>query len=288
MRVATFYLACVIFLLNAFAGARAEWPTFIEKTVAAGKTVTLITLRQYQSERGCTANPAGQIDGSPKPRFGSLISVDRNVVSDGPCGKMEYPVQAIGYKAGSTPGVDEFELYIFPSAFFGGSPWRIKTRITVTNGRQEVEKPVSKNDKTVKPVDAKVAEKKPDNAQAKTTAPAKQSPELPAIERNLVAAKESSVAAGYAYDLNPDCSVGGEIVMRVVGPPKSGAVRIVKEPGFSRYPKNDKRFECNSQRVDVMRIYYDAPGSEAEDAFAVDAFFSNGNVRRFNFSISVR
>jgi hypothetical protein len=288
MRIITIFLAGVFCFLNSFSDAKAEWPTYIEKTVAAGKVVSLISLRQYQAERGCTATPAGQFDGSPKPKFGSLISTDRTVLSDGPCGKMEYSVQSIGYKAGLTPGVDEFELYIFPSAFYGGSPWRIKTKITVGNGRQDSEKPVVRNEKAVKPSERVVAEKKVDAAPVQPKAPAKQSPELPAIDRSLVAAAGTSIRVGYAYDLNPDCSVAGDIVMRLVTPPKFGSVRLEKEPGFSRYAKNDRRFECNSQRVDVMRIYYDAPQAEANDAFAVDTFYANGNVRRFNISVSVK
>ena len=111
--------------------ARAEFPTFIEKTVSRNNGVVLFTLSQYQSERGCTATPAGPIDTEPKPRLGRVGSRSITTKRDGPCGVKEYTTQRIFFRAGPDAGVDEFVLYVYPTAFWGGSAWRIRVKVTV-------------------------------------------------------------------------------------------------------------------------------------------------------------
>ena len=118
--------------LLCFSGAaRAEFPTFIEKTVSRGRGVGLLAMTQYQNERGCTPTPAGPIDSEPKPRLGQVGSRSVVATRNGPCGVQEYTKQIIYYRAGATPGVDEFVLFIYPTAFWGGSAWRIRVKVTV-------------------------------------------------------------------------------------------------------------------------------------------------------------
>ncbi len=404
--------------------ARAEWPTRIDKAVAPGRSVVLMSLRQYQDARGCTPTPAGPIDGDPKPKLGVLSSTDRVVVSDGPCGRMGYPVQLIEYKAGNTSGVDEFELYIFPTAFWGGSPWRIKTKIMVGTVRQEHDpakiskqtensgkiqqnkinnepqrvkgqaaglktqqleesagdanrkytsklyglivplirvpqgakgKPlklefvvdprgrlvgsivvkssdveaidnaalvalrraapfppppsgkaiglvldysVPSNTKGVNfqhqhipPATGPIFEPPASNAKGEplsNMATRSDMPQLPIIKRNLSVIKGETVRAGYAYSLNKDCSPDGEIHMNVVTEPQAGKIRIVKENGFTSYASTDVRAACNQAPTEVVKIYYDAASIAGTDSFATEAFYANGNSRRFEFSISIR
>ena len=123
--LAFFALLCVT------SAARAEFPTFIEKTVSRNGGVGLMALMQYQSERGCTATPEGPIDTEPKPKFGTVGSRSITAKRNGPCGLQDYTTQQIFYRAGPTAGVDEFVLFIYPTAFWGGSAWRIRVKVTV-------------------------------------------------------------------------------------------------------------------------------------------------------------
>lgn len=125
----TSMICCLIFCAST-GDANAQARVY-EKTAARGKTVAILSLVQYQTARGCTAGPAGAIDTSPKPRFGTVLSKTVLVKQRGPCDVQEYPTQVIGYTAGNTSGVDEFILYVHSSAFFGGSANEFKMKVTV-------------------------------------------------------------------------------------------------------------------------------------------------------------
>jgi hypothetical protein len=260
-------------------------PQRIEKSVAPGQTITLVSLRQYQTARGCTATPEGMINGDPKPRFGTLLSSSKPIVSDGPCGKMEYPVQTISYQAGPASGVDEFDLYIFPSAFWGGSPWSIKVRIAV-GGRgasavQTQSRPVQNGLRS---------SSEPGKSSTSTASvPAKPvSAELPEVRREISVLSSETVRAGFTYHLKNDCSSDGKIILRLLRPPKTGTVRFVEEKGFPNYRKDDRRFACNTVPSDVTRIYYDAPRNTGRDAFVAEAFYANGNMRRYVIDVVIK
>lgn len=290
--------ALLIWLCAIFADAKAEFPTRIEKSVGPGQTVGLISLRQYQSERGCTPTPTGQFDGDPKPKFGTLVSSSKTVLTDGPCGKAEYPIQTIGYKAGSTSGVDEFELYIYPTAFWGGSPWRIKVRIAVGGARTS--NPVGGNVSTTPQKAGVIAPKdqqnpitqsrKDDRTTNSISSDNKTKPsssELKPVNRRISVLRGQSVIAGYTYHLNNDCSLGGAIASGIIQEPKSGMVQIKQEPGFSNYAKDDIKFECNRQKSEVTRIYYKAPEQAGKDHFTVQFFYANGNTRKYEIAVDI-
>jgi hypothetical protein len=243
-----------------------------------------LNLRQYQSERGCTATPAGDIDGSPKPKFGALVSTSRVTAGDGPCGKMEYPVQSIGYKAGTAAGIDEFELFIFPTAFWGGSPLRIKVRVVVGGGRAAVTDAVRT---PIKQEPAKQQATVQAAASTQQTSKAKGS-ELKPLKRQISVLRNQSVIAAYAYDLNNDCTPAGAIMARIIQEPKGGRLRIVQEPGFSNYAKDSIKFECNRQKSEVTRVYYDAADRVIEDAFSLELIYANGNSRKVEILVSVK
>ena len=88
-------------------------PGVMDRTVGAGKSVVLIRLKTYESDRGCVPMAAAVIDTSPKPKLGQVTSRFDHVLSDGPCGKMKYPVTTVIYQAGSQAGVEEIEVYFY-------------------------------------------------------------------------------------------------------------------------------------------------------------------------------
>ena len=139
MLIRILFIMCISVLGLSPQHASAEWPTHIERSVAPGGTVVIFKVNHYQDARGCTPLPAGSIDGDPKPRLGTLVSIVAPVVGNGPCGKMEYNVQTISYKAGTIPGTDEFVLYIYPGGWPGGSANRINLKISVGGQRAPAE-----------------------------------------------------------------------------------------------------------------------------------------------------
>ncbi len=94
--------------LEAIAQSR---PGITDRRVAVGKTVTLSKLLTYESDRGCVPMVAPVIDTSPTPKLGTVSSKLDKVTTNGPCGKMEYPVLTISYKAGLQAGTEDFWKY---------------------------------------------------------------------------------------------------------------------------------------------------------------------------------
>lgn len=140
MRSMSFLIICLAWFSVTVGKASAEWPTHIEKSVTPGGSVVVFKVNHYQNVRGCTASPAGPIDGDPKPKLGSLYSDTKVIEGNGPCGKMEYNIQTIGYKAGTVTGTDEFTLYLYPGGWPGGSASQIKIKISV-GGRSSAPPP---------------------------------------------------------------------------------------------------------------------------------------------------
>jgi len=81
-------------------------------------------------------SPAASVEGYPNPKLGSLLVSAKPVRQDGPCGKMDYNIQTISYKAGSASGIDEFVLYLF-----NGGPDRINIKISVVGGARQASIP---------------------------------------------------------------------------------------------------------------------------------------------------
>ena len=96
--------------LEAIAQSR---PGITDRRVAVGKTVTLSKLLTYESDRGCVPMVAPVIDTSPTPKLGTVSSKLDKVTTNGPCGKLEYPVLTISYKAGLQAGTEDFEVFYY-------------------------------------------------------------------------------------------------------------------------------------------------------------------------------
>jgi hypothetical protein len=136
MRPQTLLIACLTILALIGQSESAEWPTKIEKTVSPGGTVEILRINYYNPDRGCIPLPVGSFDGYPKPKLGSLLASAKAIRQDGPCGKLDYNVQSIAYKAGLESGIDEFVLYLFT-----GGPDRINIKVSVVGGARQASIP---------------------------------------------------------------------------------------------------------------------------------------------------
>jgi hypothetical protein len=92
----------------------------------------------------------------------------------------------------------------------------------------------------------------------------------------------------FVAEVNPDCTIAGESVVRVVAEPSHGALRIHKEQGFTSYPDDNPRHVCNDQRVAGVSVYYTSKrGYVGPDTVTLDYVFSNGGEQSDDFALTV-
>jgi hypothetical protein len=113
--------------------------------------------------------------------------------------------------------------------------------------------------------------------------------ELPTPAVTVVALSGDRVRAGRSFDINPDCSSGGEIKARLTETPKNGTAEIVQEKGFINFGKDSPLNKCSETAADVTAYYYQSKdGFKGKDRFVIETFFANGNYRRHVYNVDVR
>ncbi|MBX9757306.1 MAG: hypothetical protein K2Y29_00910 [Beijerinckiaceae bacterium] len=88
-------------------------PAGADVSVRRGGSVVIYNVRAYETDPTCRPLPPVQAQAYPRPQLGSVSTTVTSVVSDGPCGVRRYPIRTVTYTAGSTSGVDSFQLYFF-------------------------------------------------------------------------------------------------------------------------------------------------------------------------------
>jgi hypothetical protein len=109
------------------------------------------------------------------------------------------------------------------------------------------------------------------------------------VELRRVAAADQLLHVAFVPALNPDCSSIGFVTVRVIEQPKHGKVSVENGTGFSVYPQNDLRFECNKRKTDGINIFY-SPDSRyfGADSITVDLITPDGGFGKRHYSIDVR
>jgi hypothetical protein len=115
-------------------------------------------------------------------------------------------------------------------------------------------------------------------------------PVLPkSIEISRVVAADRNIRLDTLFSINPDCTSIGYATVRIVEQPKHGMVTIENSTGFTNFPANNLRAECNKQRSDgVAIIYKPEPGYTGPDSADFDAIFPTGNLSKRHYTIAVR
>jgi hypothetical protein len=113
--------------------------------------------------------------------------------------------------------------------------------------------------------------------------------ELPTPPVFAIVASGERTRVGTAFHLNPDCSSGGKITVRVVDNPNKGIAEVVDERGFTSYAKDTQTYKCNERESQITAIYYKSmDGFKGKDRFTVEMFFANGSYRKRVFNVDVR
>jgi hypothetical protein len=106
---------------------------------------------------------------------------------------------------------------------------------------------------------------------------------------NRVVASGTKQQIGFFGSLNPDCTVMGNVTVRVTKKPDHGTVDVIAAMSFPGYPKDSDRYKCNQHRVKGMQINYkSAEKYVGDDAFDLLVLFPSGNAWEARYDVSVR
>jgi hypothetical protein len=93
----------------------------------------------------------------------------------------------------------------------------------------------------------------------------------------------------FLYSLNPDCTSVGFATVRIIEQPKHGKITVENGTGFSNFPKDNLRYECNKKRSDGVAVFYE-PESEFKgaDSVLIDAIFASATSQKRHYTIEVK
>jgi hypothetical protein len=107
---------------------------------------------------------------------------------------------------------------------------------------------------------------------------------------HLTRAAVSGVRLRVAFEtaLNPDCSVMGKTVMRLLKSPSHGTATIEDTMDFTAYDSANQRYRCNEKRSAGTAMYYKSqPGYTGPDAESYEVIFPSGVRRMVDVDITV-
>ena len=114
-------------------------------------------------------------------------------------------------------------------------------------------------------------------------------PKPPPAELTRVAAAEQRVRIGFLTNIEPDCSSTPFASVRMVEEPKHGEATLKEDTGFTNFPKENPRFECNAQRSDGTAILYRSEaGYTGKDSLTVHFVYADGRESSLRYMIDVK
>ena len=94
---------------------------------------------------------------------------------------------------------------------------------------------------------------------------------------------------GHFASLNPDCSLTGAVVVRVVKAPDHGRVTVLAGKGYTNFVAANPRQHCNFRATPgVNAVYTSDPGYVGPDSAALDIIFPTGEERQYTFALNVK
>jgi hypothetical protein len=89
--------------------------------------------------------------------------------------------------------------------------------------------------------------------------------------------------------LNPDCTISGDVNVRVTKQPEHGTVETAAGTFFPNYPKENLRARCNNHKVRGQEVNYkSAEKYVGDDTFDLLVLFPGGFAREIHVNMSVR
>jgi hypothetical protein len=130
----------------------------------------------------------------------------------------------------------------------------------------------------------------PTTTGAAPAAPTPAAPAAPkAVELNRTVAADGKIRLDFLYSINPDCTSNGFATIRMIEQPKHGKITIENGTGFTNFPDNNPRVECNKRKSDgVVVTYQPAPNYTGPDSIDFDTIFPTGFLSERHYTIAVR
>jgi hypothetical protein len=89
--------------------------------------------------------------------------------------------------------------------------------------------------------------------------------------------------------INPDCSSMGLASVRVIGQPEHGKTAVENGTGFTNFPAQNQRYECNKQKSEGVVVAYEPnPGFTGPDSMTLDIIYPNGWEVKRRYVIEVK
>jgi hypothetical protein len=109
------------------------------------------------------------------------------------------------------------------------------------------------------------------------------------VEIPRVVASGQKLRLEFLYSIQPDCSSAGQTTVRILEKPQHGAVTVENGQGFTNFPKDNQRYECNMRKSDGILVFYDPePEFSGKDSVTLDVIFPLGQSSTRHYSIDVR
>jgi hypothetical protein len=122
---------------------------------------------------------------------------------------------------------------------------------------------------------------------AASPAPAQTPPQT--VELTRVVAAEQKLRLEFWYSINPDCSSIGQSTVRITEPPEHGKLTIENGQGFTNFPKENQRYDCNTRKSDGVLIFYEpSSGYTGTDSTTLYIIMPTGFTTTRHYSIEVK
>ena len=93
----------------------------------------------------------------------------------------------------------------------------------------------------------------------------------------------------FSISTNPDCTSVGFPTVRVIEQPRHGKIAIENGTGFSNFPQDNPRAECNKRRSDgVIVAYQPEDGYTGQDLVNFKVIFASGSLSKRHYTVDVR
>jgi transglutaminase-like putative cysteine protease len=108
-------------------------------------------------------------------------------------------------------------------------------------------------------------------------------------ELTRAAATEQQIRVGFLTNVDPDCTSNAFASVRILEQPKHGEATLKQDTGFTNFPKENLRFECNKQRSDGTAVLYRSEvGFMGRDAVLVEIVYTDGRESSIRYWIDVK
>jgi hypothetical protein len=109
------------------------------------------------------------------------------------------------------------------------------------------------------------------------------------VELTRAVAIDHKLPIDFIYAINPDCSSIGLASVRVIGQPDHGNIAVENGTGYSNFPPENQRYECNKRKSQGISVVYEPhPGFTGTDSITLDIIFPQGLEVKRHYSIDVK